>query len=275
MDELNVYIFKLKWFTIVNKYDLTHIINYKGFIKNFMYILASMKFMYLILFMSFLNGYYAFSQQCDNVFVTGKVIDSLRPQAFYNLMVINKRTGQGVFGQPNGTFAAYLLNNDTIILSVKEYESVYFVVKADSNCQYKVAIPIYHLAKQLREVVVRPLKSLEQIKEERSSLSLRETRMVTGIEMMQSPITALYQAFSKKERNKRWIAEQQYKDNQRKVVQELLRLYVANDIINLTEDEFDDFISFLNINEEFLKTATEMELITFIQDKYEHYIGVK
>lgn len=275
MDELNVYIFKLKKFTIVNKYDLTHIINYKGFIKNFMYILASMKFMYLILIMSFLNGYYAFSQQCDNVFVTGKVIDSLRPQAFYNLMVINKRTGQGVFGQPNGTFAAYLLNNDTIILSVKEYESVYFVVKADSNCQYKVAIPIYHLAKQLREVVVRPLKSLEQIKEERSSLSLRETRMVTGIEMMQSPITALYQAFSKKERNKRWIAEQQYKDNQRKVVQELLRLYVANDIINLTEDEFDDFISFLNINEEFLKTATEMELITFIQDKYEHYIGVK
>jgi hypothetical protein len=80
---------------------------------------------------------------------------------------------------------------------------------------------------------------------------------------------------SKKERNKRWIAEQQYKDNQRKVVQELLRLYVANDIINLTEDEFDDFISFLNINEEFLKTATEMELITFIQDKYEHFIGVK
>jgi hypothetical protein len=99
--------------------------------------------------------------------------------------------------------------------------------------------------------------------------------MVTGIEMMQSPITALYQVFSKKERNKRWIAEQQYKDNQRKVVQELLRLYVANDIINLTEDEFDDFISFLNINEEFLKTATEMELITFIQDKYEHFIGVK
>jgi hypothetical protein len=52
-------------------------------------------------------------------------------------------------------------------------------------------------------------------------------------------------------------------------------LYVANDIINLTEDEFDEFISFLNINEEFLKTATEMELITFIQDKYEHFIGVK
>jgi hypothetical protein len=118
---------------------------------------------------------------------------------------------------------------------------------------------------------VRPLKSLEEIKEEREALAMRETRMVTGIEVMQSPITALYQAFSKKEQNKRWIAEQTYKDDQRKIVKELLRLYVAYDIINLSEDEFDQFISFLNINENFLKTATEMELITFIQDKYVHF----
>jgi hypothetical protein len=232
-----------------------------------------LKFLFFITALICFHNIHA--QQCEKVFVTGKVIDSLQPQSFYNLMVINKRTGQGVFGQPNGSFSIYLMNNDTIILSVKEYEPIKFVVKADSNCQYKFSAQLLHIARELKEVVIHPLKSLEQIKEERSSLSLRETRMVTGIEMMQSPITALYQVFSKKERNKRWIAEQQYKDNQRKVVQELLRLYVANDIINLTEDEFDEFISFLNINEEFLKTATEMELITFIQDKYEHFIGVK
>ena len=40
--------------------------------------------------------------QCDRVFVSGRVIDSLRPQSFYNLMVINKTVGRGVFGQPNG-----------------------------------------------------------------------------------------------------------------------------------------------------------------------------
>jgi hypothetical protein len=239
-----------------------------------MYTLAYMKtiitFISLLIYVSNVEA-----QQCDKIFVSGKVIDSLRPQAFYNLMVINKRTGQGVFGQPNGIFSTYILDRDTIILSVKEYEPVYFVVKADSNCQFKIVSPIFRLAKELREVVIHPLKTLEQIKEERSSLSMRETRMVTGIEMMQSPITALYQAFSKKESNKRWVAKQQFKDNERKVVQELLRLYVAYDIINLTEDEFDDFIAFLNINDEFLKTATEMELITFIQDKYEHFIGVK
>jgi predicted ATPase len=102
-------------------------------------------------------------------------------------------------------------------------------------------------------------------------LALRETRTVTGVNVLQSPITALYQAFSKKEQNKRWIAEQQYKDDQRRIVQELLRLYVAFDIIELSETEFDAFITFLNLDEQFIKTASEMELILFIKDKYEHY----
>ena len=64
---------------------------------------------------------------------------------------------------------------------------------------------------------------------------------------------------------------QEYKDDQRKVVKELLRLYVSFDIINLSEDEFDDFISFMNLDTDFLKTATEMELILFIKDKYDHF----
>jgi hypothetical protein len=104
---------------------------------------------------------------------------------------------------------------------------------------------------------------------------MRETRLVTGISILESPITALYQAFSKKEQNKRWIQEQKYKDDQRRVVKELLRLYVAFDIINMTEDAFDDFIQFLNMDDDFLKTSSEMELILFIKDKYEHYSFLK
>jgi Trm5-related predicted tRNA methylase len=92
---------------------------------------------------------------------------------------------------------------------------------------------------------------------------------------MESPITALYQAFSKKEQNKAWIAEQQYKDDQRRIVKELLRLYVAFEIIDLPETTFDDFITFLNIDENFIKTASEMELVLFIKDKYDHFKSLR
>lgn len=223
-------------------------------------------FFFLIIFLPSI-----FFAQCGKVFVSGRVVDTLRPQSFYNLMVVNRTTGRGIFGQPDGYFSVYVRPNDKIALSTKEYPIYEFTAKPDSNCQCQVIAYIEKLPQQVQEIVVRPLKTLEQIKEERKNLVLRETRQVTGIETFQSPITALYQAFSKKEQNKRWIAEQKYKDDQRQVVKELLRLYVAYEIIEMEEDEFDDFIIFLNADPDFLKTAAEMELILFIKDKFEHF----
>jgi len=209
--------------------------------------------------------------QCEQVLVSGKIIDTLRLQTFHNLTVVNKTTGRGLFGQPNGHFSVYASTGDLIALSTKGYPVYQFVVKPDENCQSKVLAYIERLPQETPEVIVRPLKTLEQIKEERENLALRETRTVTGVSALQSPITFLYQAFSKKEQNKRWIAEQEYKDDQRRIVQELLRLYVAFDIIELSDTEFDAFITFLNIDEQFIKTASEMELILFIKDKYDHF----
>ena len=209
--------------------------------------------------------------QCDQVFVSGRVEDTLNRDMFYNLMVINKTTGRGVFGQPNGYFSVYVRPGDKIALSTKGYPVYEFIAKADGDCQNHIYAIIERIPQEIEQVVVRPLKSLEQIKEERQALSQRETRLVTGVNVLQSPITALYQAFSKKEQNKQWIAEQQYKDDQRRVVKELLRLYVAFDIIELPEDTFDEFITFLNIDENFIKTASEMELVLFIKDKYDHF----
>lgn len=223
--------------------------------------------MFLSLILSFLSH----TQTCDKVLFTGKVVDSLRPQTFYNLMLVNKRTGQGVFGQPNGSFSIFVSTGDTVFVSVKDYVAQIEIVIPDSNCQFRKRILLEPKPRDLREIKVKPLRSLEEIREEREALAMRETRIVTGIEVMQSPITALYQAFSRKERNKVWIAEQEYKDDQRRIVKELLQLYVSYDIISLNEDEFDDFIFFLNVSDEFLKTASDMELITFIKDKFEHF----
>jgi len=187
-------------------------------------------------------------------------------------MVINRTSGRGVFGRPNGTFSVYANDGDSITLSVRGYPAISTIVNGDNNCQHIGAYFIENKAQEVQEVVVKPLKSLEEIKEQREALAMRETRQVTGIEVMQSPITALYQAFSKKERNKRWIAQQEHKDNQQQILQDLLRTYVAYEVIDLSSQEFEDFIAFLNVDETFLKTASEMELITFIQDKLEHYL---
>ncbi len=230
------------------------------------------KIQLFLIFVVLLFSNYSLGQKCDRVYLYGKVADTMHAQNFYNLMIVNRSTGQGIFGQPDGNFSLYTKDQDSITLSVRGYHMIGFRVEADSNCQMKIMAIIDRKAEQIQEVVIKPLKSLQQIKEERASLSMRETRQVTGIEVLQSPITALYQAFSKKEKSKVWISKMNYQDDQRKVIKELLRLYVSYDVVDLNEEEFDEFISFLNMDENFLKTASEMDLVTFIKDKFDHYL---
>lgn len=229
-----------------------------------------MKWVSIFIFFTFFQ-LHAQEESCSKVLFSGSVVDTLRPQSFYNLMIINKTAGRGVFGQPGGSFSVYCNNNDSIVLSVKDYPLIGVRIHADSNCQFKGIFYLEPKTLVLEEVVVKPLRTLAEIKEERASLAMRETRMVTGIDVMQSPITALYQAFSKKEKAKRWVAEQEFKDDQEEILKELLRLYVAYEIIELSDEEFEEFIVFLNPDVVFLQTATEMELITFVKDKFEHY----
>lgn len=230
-----------------------------------------MNFSKIFAFIVVLSCGSAFAQKCDRVLLTGRVIDTTQTQGFYNLMVVNSTSGRGIFGQPDGSFNVYASDRDSITLSVKGYAMYGFRIKADSNCQMRITGILDHKAVTIDEVVIKPLKTLQQIKEERASLAMREAKLVSGIEVLQSPITALYQTFSKKERNKQLIAKMEYKDDQRRVIKELLSVYVAYDILKLDEERFDDFIDFLNVDENFLKTASEMELITFIKDKYEHF----
>lgn len=219
-----------------------------------------------------LSGMTYGQKPCNKVWLKGKVEDTLNRHAFLNLMVVNTTTGEGVFGQPNGTFGVYVGNNDSIILSVKGYERYGFRVVGDSSCHFDVYAAVERKARQIEEVVIRPLKSIQQIKEERADLALRETRTITGIEAFQSPITALYQRFSKREQSKAIVAQKEYEDKKVEIVQELLRLYVSYDIIKLDSDDFVDFVHFMAMDEDFLKTASDMELVTFIKDKLEHYL---
>ena len=142
-------------------------------------------------FLSILSGQALWSQ-CEQVFVSGKVMDTMNVDMFYNLMVINKTSGRGVFGQPDGHFSVYVRPGDKIALSTKGYPVYEFIATADGDCQNHILAYIERIPQEIEQVVVRPLKSLEQIKEERQALSQRETRTVTGINVMESPITAIH-----------------------------------------------------------------------------------
>ncbi len=204
--------------------------------------------------------------------INGKVIDTTQKVNFYNVMVINKTAGKGNFGKYDGTFTIQVKKSDIVAVSVTGYQTKYLNFKNKKyQKQYNVTLYLELRTVTSKEVVVKPLKTLEELQKERAQLQKREVPKITGVNALKSPITALYMSFSKREKTKRLIAEMEYKDQQKEVVKEILRLYVANDIIELEDDEFEAFINFLNLNDNFLKTATDYELIMYIKGKYQHF----
>jgi hypothetical protein len=215
------------------------------------------------------------AQNCKTVNLFGSIRDTTSRTGFYNVFIVNQSAGRGVFGKPDGSFSLDVNPGDSIFFRISGYQTLKVKAVADSSCRHEFRAFIKPLEYKKEEVVVYPVKSLSQIKEERERLAKVETRMVTGLDALKSPITALYQEFSRRERMKKKLAQLQFQDNMEQVVKELLRVYVSYDIIELSEEEFMEFMQFMNLNEAFLKTASDYELIIYIKEKYIHFRQIR
>lgn len=219
----------------------------------------------------------AFAQKDDIINVHGKAYDEKNPALnFPVLMVINYTTQQGFFGNADGTFIIKINKKDTLLISAAGY-SLKKICFADSLLQniYKIEIPLKRLEQTLNEVVIFPSRNIEDIEKDMQNLGY-ETKdyRLTGIDAWSAPLTALYQEFSRKEKDRRHAAELRNNRNRNDLLQELLRLYVKNDLIVMGYNEFDDFIEYLKISDDMIKLWSQYELALYIKSKYERYDSV-
>jgi hypothetical protein len=187
------------------------------------------------------------------------------------LMIVNKSTGVGFFASGNETFSTTLNKEDTLLITAIGYavKKICFkdsLLKDTFNIRLLLEKPLV----TLKPVTIIPPRELEVIQKDIEKLGYKkEDYMLTGIDAFESPITFLYQAFSKRERAKRDIAQKVNEDNKRKLLKELFRKYVDADMINLSEDQFDEFVDFINVSDDFLKNASQYDFIIFVKRKYE------
>ncbi len=77
--------------------------------------------------------------------------------------------------------------------------------------------------------------------------------MLEGVNTFESPITALYQMFSRRERSRKLVAELENEANMGDLLKELLTKYVEADIISMDDEDFDDFIDFCAVSDDMIK----------------------
>lgn len=204
--------------------------------------------------------------------VYGNVRDE-NDQPIANAILINKRTKTGSFGKSDGSFIIQCLRQDTLAITSLGFQTRN-ICYADSSKSKEFRLKLYLDTRvyQVAAVEIFAPRDLEQIQEDINQLGYNEQDyMLSGINAAQSPITFLYQQFSKKERSKREVARMENDDKRRELLKELFRLYVDYQIIELNDEEFDAFIDYLNVSDEFLINSTQYDFLIYVRDRFRDY----
>jgi len=217
--------------------------------------------------------YFLNNAQSQNVKICGVVVGENGQTTFSNLLIINKKTNVGIFGNSDGTFCVNAQKSDTLIISSVGYNRFYVsVIDSLVKENYNVKIILKKLSVELKEFEVIPQRELQQIQKDIEKLGYNKNDYVlSGISSFYSPITYLFQMHNRTERGKRIAAEMENNDKRRALLKELLEKYVDADVLFMLDEEFDDFIDYCNFSDEVMKQSTQYEFIMLVKLKYRQY----
>lgn len=232
---------------------------------------------YLILVLLSVNA--VSGQTTDTVItISGRAYNSRTPSIrLDDLMIINLRSTQGFFGKADGSFYITAFPTDTVMVASTGYEFRKFCF-ADSlpKSNYWLDVPLTRLNVNLKEVSIFSSRELNAIYKDIEKLGYnKKDFQLSGINVLESPITFLYQEFSQLEQLKRHNAERINNEKRRDLLKELLANYVSYDIIQLDNDEFDSFIDYCQVPEYYMKTASQYDFCLYIKQKFVVYQSMK
>lgn len=186
-------------------------------------------------------------------------------------IVVNMRTQQGFLADENGNFSINVRKTDTLAFRNIGYE-LRFIRLGDLSITPDFHLSVY-LKKQsymVREIMIMPKRGLDSISKDIQKLGYDENKyMLKGIDALQSPVTAIYQMFSRQERSRREVAFMMNEDERKKLLRELLNFYITAGYITIPSEKYDSFINFCAINDAQLKTLTQYEMAVYIKKKLE------
>lgn len=211
----------------------------------------------------------------QRISVSGRVMDAESPQLLLEqVMVINLRTQAGVFADAGNRFTISAEKNDTIIVTALGYSPGKLSFRDSAlHEHYEIIVPLKRISIYLKEATIFVPRSLNRIEEDFSKLGYdaRDFRL-SGVNAWQSPVTSLYQEFSRKERSRRRVAELMNDDRRRELLREVLENYSRSGLISLPYNEYNAFIDYLGLNDFLLKTFSQYELALYIKNKYYAYM---
>jgi hypothetical protein len=212
----------------------------------------------------------------QQVKLTGKVIDEETGKGLPNAFVIDFRTNQGVFCDLQGNFNINIQKTDTLIASLSAYYMQKFSLKDSVDKEsYRIQVKLKMKTVQLRTFEAKAPKTFDQIIQEADKLEQQKQKSMDFVSAIESPITYLYMQFNRNEKSKRRIAELRRMDAKRDLVKEVFSKYMVSQILEVPEEETDEFINYANLLNILELFETEYDLVFYIKTKWFEYKRMK
>jgi len=216
----------------------------------------------------------SFSQQ-RKFAISGIVLegDSTTPMPYVYL--INQTNGNGTITDYNGRFTIIAKNTDTLIFSYlgfarKKYP-VSLIKNINDSTKKSLKIVMHRMMVELTPVTAFSYK-IKQNEIDYMKRYVKQHAATKGLAAMQSPITALYDQFSRKGKENRKL---QQIFEQILIHEEVEKKFNAEILRQLTEDEFIDFDTFRRycwyVNDQYILTHEGYDLYAPIMDCYRRW----
>lgn len=230
------------------------------------------------------------TNQVPYIQLSGQVLslDSLKPITDVN--IINKNSGFGTSSDSKGLFIIKIHKTDTIVFSAVGYEKYSFYLDASSQANNPtIQVMMVPTSYELKEVVVRPYKSLEDFKKEFLALELPENPdlqlpQISEIKVSGSvvlppgggvavvgPFSALYDRFGKKGKEQRKLQSllaQQFDKNQ--YVKKFNKELVGR-VTGLKDMELEEFMKYCQLSPAFVKESNEYDIVLAINGCFKSF----
>ena len=228
-----------------------------------------------VLIIVFLLGGSVLYGQSSKVVVQGQVYGMNNTTDLLTLFVVSQEHQTGNFGNPNGTYSIRVNRTDTILIgSIGYFTEKVCVLDSTSSDTIYVDVYLKQLEYYLKQVTVLAPRDLRRIYKDIEKLGYDESDYrLSGIaDPLTSPITALYETYNRHAKQKR-LAIQLINDARRRdLLKELFRQYVNYDIIDLSDEQFDEFIEYIDVSDSFLQNSSQYDFIIYVKRKYTYFI---
>jgi hypothetical protein len=228
----------------------------------------------LVTFLSSLMLFLLFGieSKAQEIIIKGSVYD-LEGRLIPGPVIYNKRTYLGTFGSYDGSFSFTAQKTDTLVFAAFGFKNLEWCFRDSMpKAQYNIRVVLKALQVNVGVAeVVAPMEVMEIHRELRKlGYDERDFRL-SGVDAFSSPITFLYEQFSRLEKSKRKAFRLEYEAEKRDLLKALLTRYVEFDIVNLNEEQFDDFLDFCSVPDELLKSMTQYEFAQYIKSRYRDF----